>query len=63
MRRTKRILRDIDKRKSKLGLKFGENVLAETNSYELIITDKKDLSGLPEGVIEAARMLAEEEKI
>ncbi|MGB5323661.1 M3 family metallopeptidase, partial [Lutimonas sp.] len=58
----KKILRDIDKRKSKLGLKFGENVLAETNNYELIITDKKDLSGLPEGVIEAARMLAEEKK-
>ncbi len=58
----KKTLRDIDKRKSKLGLKFGENVLAETNNYELIITDKKDLSGLPEGVIEAAHMLAEEKK-
>jgi len=58
----KEVLRDIDKRKSKLGLQFGENVLAETNNYELLITDKKDLSGLPEGVIEAARMLAEEKK-
>lgn len=58
----KSLLREIDKKKSKLGLKFGENVLAETNSYELIIQDKKDLSGLPEGVIEAARMLAEEKK-
>lgn len=58
----KEVLRDIDKRKSKLGLKFGENVLAETNQYELLITDQKDLSGLPEGVIEAARMLAEDKK-
>ena len=58
----KEVLRDIDKRKSKLGLKFGENVLAETNNYELLITDIKDLSGLPEGVIEAARMLAEEKE-
>ena len=59
----KETLRDIDKRKSKLGLKFGENVLAETNNYELLITDEKDLSGLPEGAIEAARMLAEEKKL
>ena len=56
-------MREIDKKKSKLGLKFGENVLAETNDYELIIKEEKDLSGLPEGVIEAARMLAEEKKI
>ncbi len=59
----KETLRDIDKRKSKLGLKFGENVLAETNNYELLIADEKDLSGLPEGAIEAARMLAEEKKL
>ncbi len=56
----KKILRDIDMRKSKLGLTFGENVLAETNGFELLVTDKKDLSGLPDGVIEAARMLADE---
>ena len=58
----KKVIIDIDKRKSILGLKFGENVLAETNQYELLITDQKDLSGLPEGVIEAARMLAEDKK-
>ncbi len=48
-------LRDIDKQLSKLSLKFGENVLAETNKYELHITDEKDLSGLPNGAIEAAK--------
>lgn len=48
-------LREIDKELSKLSLKFGENVLAETNKYELHITNKEDLSGLPEGVIEAAK--------
>ncbi len=58
----KQELREIDKKKSKLGLQFGESVLAETNNYELIITNKQDLSGLPEGVIEASRMLAEEKK-
>lgn len=56
-------LRDIDMKKSKLGLKFGENVLAETNNFELHIAEEKDLAGLPEGVIEAARMLAEEKEL
>ncbi len=56
-------LREIDKVKSKLSLQFGENVLAETNNFEMIITDEKELQGLPEGVIEGARMLAEEKKL
>lgn len=43
---------------SKLSLQFGENVLAETNAYQLVLTDKKDLAGLPEGEIEAAAQLA-----
>jgi len=51
-------LREIDKEASKLSLEFGENVLAETNAYQLHITDEKDLSGLPEGTVEAARELA-----
>jgi len=59
----KNVLRDIDKNKSKLGLNFGENVLAETNDYELILTDKNDLAGLPDGVVEAAKMLADEKQI
>lgn len=48
-------LREIDKELSKLSLQFGENVLKETNAFQLHITDEKDLSGLPEGAIEAAR--------
>ena len=48
-------LREIDKELSKLSLTFGENVLAETNKYELHVTNEEDLSGLPEGIIEAAR--------
>ncbi|MBW4360246.1 M3 family metallopeptidase [Flavobacterium taihuense] len=51
-------LREIDKELSKLSLQFGENVLAETNAFELHLTDEKDLAGLPEGTIEAARSLA-----
>lgn len=56
----KRELREIDTELSKLSLKFGENVLAETNRYELHITDEKELSGLPEGVVEAAAHTAQE---
>lgn len=52
-------LRTIDKELSKLSLTFGENVLAETQSFELLITDEADLKGLPEGTIEAAKNLAE----
>lgn len=37
-----------------LTLKFGQNVLAETNDYTLNITDKNDLAGLPENVIAEA---------
>lgn len=55
----KESLRAIDKELSKLKLKFGENVLAETNAFEMLITNEKDLSGLPEGTIEAAKQLAE----
>ena len=51
-------LREIDKELSKLSLQFGENILAETNAFEMHLTDKKDLAGLPEGTIEAARSLA-----
>lgn len=52
-------LREIDKKLSQLTLKFGENVLAETNKFEMLITDEADLSGLPDGAIEAAKQLAE----
>ena len=56
----KETLRAIDKEQSKLKLSFGENILAETNRYELIITDLSDLDGLPEGAIEAAKQTADE---
>ncbi|MFV0564458.1 MAG: M3 family metallopeptidase [Flavobacteriaceae bacterium] len=52
-------LREIDKQLSQLKLKFGENVLAETNAFEMLITNESDLKGLPEGLIEAAKQLAE----
>lgn len=50
----KEILRKINGTLSLSSLKYGQNILAETNKYELIIDAKKDLAGLPEGLIEAA---------
>jgi len=58
----KKQYRKITEELAKLSLEFGEHVLAETNGYKLHIIDKKDLSGLPEGVIEAAAVLAKSEK-
>ncbi len=52
-------LRDIDMKLSKLSLQFGENVLAETNKFEMLITDESELSGLPDGAKEAAKAMAE----
>jgi peptidyl-dipeptidase Dcp len=49
---------EINTELSKLSLKFGENVLAETNAYQMLVTDKKDLAGLPDSEIEAAAQLA-----
>ncbi|QYJ67209.1 M3 family metallopeptidase [Flavobacterium litorale] len=54
----KTTLRALDMELSKLSLEFGENVLAETNAFQLHVTDEKDLSGLPEGAIEGAREIA-----
>ena len=50
-------LRKIDKELATLKLKFSENVLAETQHYQWVITDKNTLSGLPDFVLE---MLAQE---
>ncbi|WP_290568239.1 M3 family metallopeptidase, partial [Leeuwenhoekiella sp. UBA6783] len=53
-------LREIDTELSKLSLTFGENILAETNKFELYLTDEADLAGLPESTKEAAAQTAEE---
>lgn len=55
-------LRSIDQELSQSSLTFGENVLAENNAYELHITDKKDLDGLPDSAIEMAAQVAKSKK-
>jgi peptidyl-dipeptidase Dcp len=42
----------------KLSLNFGQNLLKETNEYELLISDEKKLDGLSHDHKEAAKMLA-----
>lgn len=56
-------LREIDTELAKLKLTFSENVLAETNNYQLYITNENDLKGLPEGTIEAAKSLAKSKNL
>lgn len=56
-------LRDIDTKLAKLKLTFGENVLAETNNYQLHITEESKLKGLPEGAKEAAAGLAKSKEL
>ncbi|SEP97320.1 M3 family metallopeptidase [Flavobacterium urocaniciphilum] len=56
-------LREIDTELAKLSLTFGENVLAETNNYQLHITNESDLKGLPEGAKEAAADLAKSKNV
>ncbi len=51
-------LREIDSKLSKLSLQFGQNVLAETNAFELHITNENDLSGIPNSAKEAAKEVA-----
>ncbi|MRR19606.1 M3 family peptidase [bacterium] len=45
---------------STLSLQFEENVLAETNDFTLHLTSEDELSGLPDGVREAAAGLAKD---
>jgi peptidyl-dipeptidase Dcp len=47
-------LRAINSEIAVLTLKYGQNVLAETNSYELIISNAKDLASLPNELIASA---------
>ena len=47
-------LREINKELSSAELLFTQNVLAETNAYQKFVTNKEDLKGLPQSVIDAA---------
>ena len=54
-------LRELNQKLSVNGIKFGENLLAETNTnFSLVVDDAKDLDGLPADIIEAAATTAKE---
>jgi len=55
-------LRKIDTELSQLSLKFGENLLADGNAFEMLLTNEADLSGLPESTKQAAKELAKQKE-
>ena len=56
-------LREINKELSLLSLQFGDNQLAETNAFKLILEKPEDLAGLPQFVIDAAAAAAKEDSL
>lgn len=48
-------LKEINSKISELTTQFGQNLLAETNSFQLFVENEEDLSGLPESLIQAAK--------
>jgi peptidyl-dipeptidase Dcp len=44
----------LNQKLSVLAVRFNQNVLSETNSYKLFMTDREDIKGLPDDVISAA---------
>ncbi len=57
---SKKELKELNSQLALLSLKFGENVLKDANAYELWISNTRDLAGLPEGVVEAAKLAAKQ---
>lgn len=47
-------LREINKKLSLAELTFGQNLLADNNAYQKFVTDKEELKGLPESVVQSA---------
>lgn len=57
---TKTRFRELNQELSLLTVKFGENVLAETNAFQLVIDDTADLAGLPPSVVDMAAASAKQ---
>ncbi|PMG75908.1 peptidase M3 [Shewanella sp. 10N.286.51.B7] len=51
-------LRALNEQIGKLNLEFGDNLLAETNAFELVIDNEAGLAGLPQDVIDTAAATA-----
>lgn len=53
-------LREINQRLAELSVSFDQNLLEETNAFDLVIEDKADLAGLPDDIIQSAASTAKE---
>lgn len=51
----KEVLKKIDEELSQLGLKFSDNVLKATKAFTLVISNEKDLAGLPDSAISQSK--------
>ena len=56
-------LRDINQQLAMLTLKFGENLLAETNDFKLILESRDELAGLPPSVVALGEETAKQLKL
>ena len=56
-------LRAIDQELAQLGLRFGENVLEDSNAFSLHISDEKELSGLPQSALAMAKEMAKSKSL
>ena len=56
-------LRKINEELSLLSVQFGQNLLAETNGFQLVVDRKEDLTGLPDGAIAQAAATAKNMKM
>ena len=59
----KKLLRKLTEEAGMLSLQFSQNLLKENKAFTLHITDKKQLSGLPDTAVEAAAQTAKEKKL
>lgn len=57
----KKTLRELSESLSLLSLQFNNNLLKDTNAYKLNLTDKAQIAGLPDGIVEAAAEAAAED--
>lgn len=59
----KKEFREVTRELSLLSLKFEENLLDETNAFQLHLTREEDLAGLPDFVVEAAAVEARDRNL
>lgn len=52
------VMKKLNQEQSVLVVNFGQNVLAETNSIQIVVDDEKNLKGLPESSVTAAAKAA-----